>query len=278
MLDRRRLARRLSRLDPATATAINKYVNEADFFHDVVSADLQGRTNLEIVEVGAGIGLLALRLAADGHRVTAFEPQSAGYGDMHAMRAVVLECWTGDPPPVVWHDQVFSTDRLDPGRPVDLALSVNVLEHVERPAALVAEVTGALGPGGRYRFICPNYAVPYEPHFNIPTLFSKRLTGLAFAKAIRTAAKPDPHGLWNELSWPTQHGLRTDLHAAGVVVEFSSRATQAYLERIRDDPDFAARKGPILGRAVRAASRVLHPLVGRLPPALVPVIDATAHR
>lgn len=278
MLDPRRLAGRLLQLDPRRATAIRKYVNEASFFHRLVSADLDGRTDLEIVEVGAGIGLLALQLAADGHRVTAFEPQSAGYGEMHAMRSIVLECWTGDLPPVVWHDQVFAGNLLDPGRPVDLALSVNVLEHVERPAALVAQVTGVLGPGGRYRFICPNYAVPYEPHFNIPTLFSKRLTGLAFAKAIRTAAKPDPHGLWNELSWPTQHGLRTDLHDAGVVVRFSSRATQAYLERLRDDPDFAARKGPILGRAVRVASHVLHALVGLLPPALLPVIDATAHR
>ena len=38
------------------------------------------------VEVGSGVGLLTMNLAAKGFEVTAFEPQASGFTDMHKMR------------------------------------------------------------------------------------------------------------------------------------------------------------------------------------------------
>ncbi len=276
MLDRERLTDRLGSVDPDLARSVRTYVAEADFFHPLVTERLVGRGPLSIVEVGSGIGLLALLLAADGHRVTAFEPESAGYGHHQTMRGLVLSCWDGPPPSVAWHDTVFHADALDPDHRVDLALSINVLEHVPDPAGLVAEVVTALGPGAAYRVVCPNYALPYEPHFNMPTLVSKPLTARVFARRIRTAPRLDPQGLWDELSWPTQRGLAADLRARGVAARFDRRASHAYLDRVADDPTFTARKGPLLAGGVRAAGSVLHRVVDRLPVALLPIIDATA--
>lgn len=247
VLDHERLAARLDDREPAFARQVRTYVGEADFFHPLVSERLAGRGPLEVVEVGSGIGLLALRLAADGHRVTAFEPQSAGYDHDWAMHELVRDCWDGPVPRVTWHDRVFDAALLDPDRPVDVALSVNVLEHVAHPADLVAEVVAALGPGGVYRVVCPNYTVPYEPHFNIPTLFSKRLTGRVFAERIRSSPRHDAEALWDELSWPTQRGLATALRERGVAVRFDRQASRAYLDRAVGDPAFEARKGPVLG-------------------------------
>ncbi len=277
VLDTDALDRRLQDEPPTFARSVRTFVAEADFFHPLVSARLSGPAPRTLVEVGAGVGLLAMRLAADGHHVVAFEPQSAGYDRNRAMRDLLAACWTGPVPQVEWHDTVFDPDLLDPDRPVEVALSVNVLEHVADPAALVEQVVGALGPGGTYRVVCPNYTVPYEPHFNIPTLWSKPLTGRVFARRIDAAEMHDPRGLWDELSWPTQRDLARELRVRGVRVDFTRHATHAYLERAVGDPAVAARKGPLLAGAVRVAGGSVAAVAERCPVSLLPVIDATAH-
>lgn len=276
MLDTERLRQRLSDEDPAFARAVRTYVGEATFFHPLVSRDLDPRSPSTVVEVGAGIGLLATLLAADGHRVTAFEPQSAGFDRNHAIRAVVLDCWDGDPPPVTRHDTYFDAGLLE--APPDLAVSINVVEHVEDPVHLVGSVVEALGPGGTYRVVCPNYAVPYEPHFNLPTLFDKRLTERVLGGRIRAADKPDPQGLWDELSWPTQRGLARGLDAAGLDATFGREATLAYVRRVGTDPSFVERKGPRLAAAVERAGGIAEFAARRLPLAVLPIIDARIRR
>lgn len=276
VLDRDVLQRRLRGESPNFARSVRTYVAEADFFHPLVATSLSGRGPLTVLEVGAGVGLLAMRLAADGHHVVAFEPQSAGFDRNRAIRQLLQACWTGPAPVVEWHETVFAPDLLDPARPVDVALSLNVLEHVADPAGLVQQVVASLGPAGTYRVICPNYAVPYEPHFNIPTVWSKSWTGRLFSRRIDTADMPDPQGLWDELSWPTQRGLARALAARGVEVTFDRRATHAYLDRALGDPAFADRKGPVLAGVVRLVGGSAGTLVDRLPTSLLPVIDATA--
>eukprot|EP00494_Astrolonche_serrata_P011852 UN11950 len=50
------------------------------------------------------------------------------------------------------------------------------MEHVDDVDQVIRNVADSLRHGGTYRFTCPNYFFPYEPHFNIPTLLSKNLT------------------------------------------------------------------------------------------------------
>jgi hypothetical protein len=82
------------------------------------------------------------------------------------------------------------------------AFSINVMEHVEDVGAVIHRVCESLNATGSYRFTCPNYLFPYEPHFNIPTLISKSLIERVFRKKIdENKAVPDPGGVWNSLNW-----------------------------------------------------------------------------
>src|SRR6185436_18124935 len=84
------------------------------------------------------------------------------------------------------------------------AFSVNVMEHIEAPDAAIERVSASLAPGGSYRFLCPNYLFPYEPHFNIPTFGSKRLTERLLRRRIHSNTRAnDPTGLWKSLNWIT---------------------------------------------------------------------------
>jgi len=47
----------------------------------------------------------------------------------------------------------------------DFILSINVMEHLRDPYAPMTQITQNLKPLGKFRFFCPNYDFPYEPHF-----------------------------------------------------------------------------------------------------------------
>ena len=63
-------------------------------------------------------------------------------------------------------------------------------------------VGNSLVVGASYRFTCPNYLFPYEPHFNIPTLFSKQITEECLGTGyLAVTTVPDPAGTWKSLNW-----------------------------------------------------------------------------
>ena len=62
------------------STLFDKYVLEAEFFEEVLASDVSMLpSGSHLVEIGAGIGLLALNLATQGFEVTAFEPEASGF-------------------------------------------------------------------------------------------------------------------------------------------------------------------------------------------------------
>ena len=71
---------------------------------------------------------------------------------------------------------------------------MNVMEHVEDPALAVDRLTAMLVPGASYRFLCPNYLFPYEPHFNMPTFGSKALTERLMRRRIEGTHHGRPCG------------------------------------------------------------------------------------
>lgn len=274
MLSEKALEQAASDLEPAQRQWLRTYVSEAQFFNEVLSDDLDSLgTHDEVLEVGSGIGLLSLLAAARGLRVTSLEPQSAGFGEMRTMREAIMAAWQGPLPEVRWIDSTI--ESLPITSSFRYVFAINVVEHVPQPEAFMDEVLGRLDAAGRFRFICPNYHFPYEPHFNIPTLFSKQLTQKAFAKRIRSADLNDSQGLWDELSWPTTRRLRRHLTRSGWSNDFSGSATRAYIDRALSDPDFGERKGPLLRTAGSAISRLPRSAFDRIPAPLLPIIDCT---
>jgi 2-polyprenyl-3-methyl-5-hydroxy-6-metoxy-1,4-benzoquinol methylase len=55
----------------------------------------------------------------------------------------------------------------------DLIFSINVMEHLKDPYAVLNQMNTALKLGGKYRFFCPNYDFPFEPHFG-KWIFSRK--------------------------------------------------------------------------------------------------------
>lgn len=272
-LDPERLEPTLAALPPDEARWLTSYISEARFFFGVIGSDLSGAGRRRIVELGSGCGLLALMLAALGHEVVAVEPESGGFSRMRQFRELLLACWPGDVPAVQWVDGTQGDLPAEAAGSFDYGFAVNVVEHVPDVGQFLGGAVTLLAPGRGFRFICPNYAFPYEPHFNMPTLFSKALTQRVMRVRIdQPNGLRDSRALWDELSWPTVRSVRRAV-GSSAGLSFSADATVAYLRRPAADPSFAERKGPLIAGLGNGLAGIPAALFTMLPPESLPIID-----
>ena len=249
------------------------YIAEAEFFEGVRASDISKLPNgSHLVEIGAGIGLLALNLSAHGFKVTAFEPEASGFTEMHAMREVVLSNWVGKTPAVNFIDNyIDATTELD--KPADYMFAINVIEHVPEYEQLIFNALRLKSESATLRLICPNYTIPYEPHLEIPIILTKNLTWRIFKTRIAKSTIPNPVDFWQDLSWPTQRKLKQRLNNLGLVADFSRDATNHYINRALTDSKFIERKGLIIGSCLKMFAIVAQHLTRFIPMSLIPIID-----
>ena len=259
-------------IPPEIIDPLRTYISEAKFFKNIVAPDVANLTSGSyVIEVGSGIGLLSLHLASLGFEVTAFEPQSSGFNQMNAMRSLISENWKPSAPQVEFREASLNqTTQLE--KLADYIFAINVIEHVHDFEELITHAVKAKTPEATMRIVCPNYSIPYEPHFNIPIIFTKRITKFIFGHKIHNSKIPDSDVFWGDLSWPTQKKLKKILKSKGWNVEFSRDATHEYLNRAFSDSDFIVRKGRIIGSLFKLIS-VLVKIVRFVPLAYLPVID-----
>ena len=262
-----------STLDSLTRSRLLMYVQEAEFFEDVLTSDVSKLpSGSHLVEIGAGIGLLALNLSAHGFKVTAFEPEASGFTEMHAMREVVLSNWVGKTPAVNFIDNyIDATTELD--KPADYMFAINVIEHVPEYEQLIFNALRLKSESATLRLICPNYAIPYEPHLEIPVIISKKLTFRIFRRKIEQSEIPKSKEFWQDLSWPTQRELKRYLKSKGLEFEFSREATNFYVNRALSDSNFINRKGLIFGSLIKGFALLAKSLTRFIPLSLIPIID-----
>lgn len=270
----------MGQLSPESRGRLATYVSEANFFETVLSNDLDRLAEgSRLVEIGSGIGLLSLLSAEKGFKVTAYEPQSPGFSEMLTYREIIEGSWKGTVPVVEWRDTYFGAETAPPEtNKADFAFAINVLEHVPDVESFIADTMRSLLPGGRFRFICPNYAFPYEPHFDLPTLFHKALTFHAFQKWIRSSGIDDPLVVWDELSWPTMWRISRILRRMSLRHSFSRSATEFYLRRVADDVSFSARKGRMVRGMFHLGNATSSLILQLTPTLLLPIIDCTVYR
>ena len=262
-----------STLDPMLRSRLIMYVAEAEFFEDVLASDISKLPKgSHLVEIGAGIGLLALNIANRGFEVTAFEPEANGFTEMHAMREAVLSNWVSNIPKVKFiDDYIDAITKLD--KPADYMFAINVIEHVPEYEQLIVNALKLKAESATLRLICPNYAIPYEPHLEIPIILTKNLTWHIFKKRIAKSTIPNPVDFWRDLSWPTQRKLKKNLNNLGLVAEFSRDATNHYINRALNNSKFIERKGPIIGSCLKVFAIVAQHLTRFIPMSLIPIID-----
>ena len=227
-----------------------------------------------ILEVGGGAFLLAYELAREGFVITAIEPTGVGFGALEELGELVLEVAARDgvmPRVVRCKAEEFRSDAR-----YEFAFSVNVMEHVDAPGIAIERVSASLSPGGSYRFLCPNYVFPYEPHFNIPTFGSKALTERLLRRRIQSdTGTDDPIGVWRSLNWITVPQVRRMAAAdASLSIAFQRRTLASILERAVGDVEFAKRRAPWMVTAIKVlrATRLLR-FASLVPATCQPVMD-----
>lgn len=235
----------------------NKCACEARFGLFVIDTDLHHLSSCgRILEIGAGVLLLGCHLQREGYAVTAIEPAGCGFSHFDRLRKIVLEYASeGDFAPAFF---TTSAEDLDFESDFDFAYSINVMEHVGNVALVLRRVLSAIRPGGRYRFLCPNYMFPYEPHFNMPTLFSKVLTEYILGKWIRSSRRiVDPQGLWMSLNWISvphvRHICRDEL---GVEPVFDGSVLYRFIKRALYDSEFQNRHGSLILNVLQTMDRM----------------------
>jgi 2-polyprenyl-3-methyl-5-hydroxy-6-metoxy-1,4-benzoquinol methylase len=231
-----------------------------------------------ILEVGGGIFLLSCQLAREGFAVTAIEPVGEGFGEFQQLGAIILDLARAEgktPTIAPCMAEEFTSDIR-----FDLAFSVNVMEHIDRPDIAIRHVTAALKPGASYRFLCPNYLFPYEPHFGIPIFGSKRLTEKLCHAKIYHHAMPDAAGVWKSLNWITVPQVRRFVAAdEDVVLSFRRDTLRWILERALKDTAFAARRAGWMLTLIRVVVALrLHRLADLVPAVMQPIMDVRLTR
>lgn len=268
---------RFVELVPELLPLFETYAAEAVFGRRYLDSELTRLPlGARVLEIGAGSMLLSCQLVREGFMVTALEPTGGGFSHFSRMRQIVQEvaCSAGCCPRIL----DVSGECMSEQSVFDFAFSINVMEHVNNVSLVLERVGASLAGGATYRFTCPNYHFPYEPHFNIPTLFSKSLTErLLGRKIFASQAMADPAGTWNSLNWISVSRVRKSVaRLPDLRVDFNRELLVSTLERMVSDHDFASRRSPLLRKllAVLVGSRA-HRLCRFIPATIQPIMDCS---
>lgn len=270
----RALRQNLATHAPQLLSLYDVMAGEARFARVWLDEDLQRLPGgAPVLEVGSGVFILACQLAREGFAVTSIEPTGTGFGAFETLGASVLAFAARDgavPTVIRCRAEDFSSDRR-----FRFAFSMNVMEHVDAPGRVIAGVSAVLVPGASYRFLCPNYLFPYEPHFNMPTFGSKALTWRLMRRSIEGNTMDDPAGVWRSLNWITVPQVRRmAAEDPSLAISFQRGTLVSMLERAASDVEFARRRASWMVAVVAALRRLgLLRLAALVPATLQPIMD-----
>jgi 2-polyprenyl-3-methyl-5-hydroxy-6-metoxy-1,4-benzoquinol methylase len=254
-------ASRLSRPKAEIVSRIQTSLSEAAVGLSLLEGiDLNGK---RVLEVGAGIGIVSLVLHRQGIEVVPIEPGRGGF-DQNARIGFLLRERLGI------DDLAYlslGAEELRPGDHgyFDVIFSVNVLEHIPDLDSAIEAMCRVLKPGGVMRHTCPNYLIPYEPHFGVPLVpLLPRLTAWLLPKARGTE-------LWESLNFVTLGQMKRAFARRGLDCSFASGTMHKAFVRLDADEKYRERQGG--HRVVSIAYGLLRRLgllrlVAALPPTL----------
>ncbi len=198
--------------------------------------------NQRVLDVGAGIGLTSFFLHRAGFNVTALEPGGIGFTINHSLFHALRDHLGCSDVPLL----AIGAEALDPDRhgTFDVMFSSNVLEHVSDLPAVVEAMAQTLSPGGLMVHTCPNYTVPYEPHYKMPLL--------PFVPAATPwAGSRKSEDLWRSFNFVTVRKLGRLMRSSGLKPVFATGVMARAFERLLTDQGFAERHSPALARLAK---------------------------
>ncbi len=235
------------------AAQVETAIGEARHGTTIIGKYLEGTKT--VLEVGAGLGVLSGFVASLGHSVMALEP--GGLGFEHRRE---LDRGEGG-----WEAVTFRTsgvEDLDAGTdgPFDLIYSINVLEHVQDPTVALSSMANVLAPNGRMVHECPNYAVPFEPHFGRPLVpFAPARSTVMLSSSITDSS------LWKSLNFITASQVLATAAELDLEVSFEPSLLARSIERLHHDEVFRSRHEQIGKIASALTSIGITRAVSKLP-------------
>jgi len=256
------------------------YANEARFGLSVIQDDLSHLAHgAEIMEIGAGILLLSGYLAHKGFRVHALEPIGEGFSLLRTLQSAVLRHYENNGVQLKLIESAI--ENISDTERFDYVFSINVFEHIGNIERGLVNSYLSLRVGGILRVYCPNYLFPYEPHFNIPTLVSKRFTEFVFKGwIVDSACISQAKEVWDGLNWINAVKVR-QFYKKRFISEpvFNHLAVYQIAKRVLDDQRYRERRPGWVATLLKAMNRIgLMGLFKLVPVMFSPVMDFRMQR
>jgi len=252
------------------ADMFETYANESRVTLSMISQYLHPEKTM--LEVGAGFCLTSLFLKAEGYRITALEPALGGFGIFERLKEAILEHYASVGLPVI-HEAAQQLDAVQHGR-FDLIFSNNVIEHIPDWRTALTAMVSVLDMEGIMVHACPNYSVPYEPHYGVPVL--RRFPQLS--RRLFLPASSDPE-IWDSLNFISSGDVRLYCRQQGLRCHFEKALLYKALKRLNDDPVFRQRhQGIVMKVASWVMASGLGGWIRYLPPAVsTPMVFEIRH-
>jgi SAM-dependent methyltransferase len=189
----------------------------------------------EILEIGGGILALAVQLASEGFRVTTVEPMGQGFTGISFIMNKFSEIAQDEK--LTFNLMEFPIEDCEFDNKFNFIFSINVMEHLKDPYAILKQMNNALKLGGAHRFFCPNYDFPYEPHFGKWIFLRKNQAFHLKPKFARKARVDliDPKGLYQSINYLTLRKINS--YSAKHNLHFQSNKNAFYEILVRSLAD-----------------------------------------
>lgn len=234
--------------------------------------------NARVLEVGGGILALAVQLASEGYRITTVEPVGDGFTGI---------TWIMDKFSLIAKRENLTINLLQSQiencafeEKFTFIFSINVMEHLSNPYSVLIQLSQLLTNNGFYRFICPNYDFPYEPHFR--KWLSRRHHGSFILEPSRVnsnfLSESESIGLYKSLNYITLRKIQKHARQHQLQTIPNKNALHALLIRSMEDQQLRNRH-PALGRLISLLFTKKTLTITKFFPSFIqPTMDVTIKR
>ena len=222
------------------------WINEAEYALENITPKLQLLTDgSHILEVGSGSGILLsyLKKTYPNLNFTGIEPLGDDF--------ITLESFHNNLINISENLSITSFENYESDERYDFIFLINVFEHLDNWEDFFQFINKYLKDNGSCLILCPNYAFPYETHFNIPILFNKEITYKFYKKYIDHFEETNnAHGLWSSLNFITYSKLNRYSKKNNLKVKAFNDISLNLVKRLDYDEEFNSRN-PLLGKIAK---------------------------